>query len=149
VAVPGGGHRPVLTPGGRLVDGATAEKYAGLRRATDGAVEPSATERAMIHHSDRGVQYASGAFGRLLASHGIAGSRSRKGDCWDNAVVENCFGSLKSERIHWRNYHRREEARKDLVEYLTRFYNRQRLHAYLGYQSPDRFERNGQRANVA
>lgn len=103
----------------------------------------------LIHHSDRGVQYASGAFGRLLKTHGIEGSMSRKGDCWDNAVVESFFGSLKSERIHWRNYQSRGEARADIVEYITMFYNSRRLHSYLGYQSPDRFERNGQLANVA
>jgi transposase InsO family protein len=58
----------------------------------------------LIFHSDRGVQYASNAFGKLLKAHGIAGSMSRKGDCWDNAVVESFFGSLKSERVHWRSY---------------------------------------------
>ena len=103
----------------------------------------------LIHHSDRGVQYASGAFRKLLKNHGIEGSMSRKGDCWDNAVVESFFGSLKSERIHWRSYQSREEARADIVEYITMRYNSRRLHSYLGYQSPDQFERNGQLANVA
>ena len=103
----------------------------------------------LIHHSDRGVQYASHAFRRLLKAHGIEGSMSRKGDCWDNAVVESFFGSLKSERVHWRSYQSREEARADIVEYITMFYNSQRLHSYLGYQSPDEFERNGQLANAA
>ena len=103
----------------------------------------------LIHHSDRGVQYASHAFRRLLKAHGIEGSMSRKGDCWDNAVVESFFGSLKSERIHWRSYQTREEARADIVEYITMFYNSHRLHSYLGYQSPDEFERNGQLADAA
>ena len=103
----------------------------------------------LIHHSDRGVQYASHAFRRLLKAHGIEGSMSRKGDCWDNAVVESFFGSLKSERVHWRSYQSREEARADIVEYITMFYNSRRLHSYLGYQSPDEFERNGQLANAA
>jgi transposase InsO family protein len=103
----------------------------------------------LIHHSDRGVQYASRAFRKLLKTHGIAGSMSRKGDCWDNAVVESFFGSLKSERIHWRNYQTREEARVDIVDYIAMFYNSRRLHSYLGYQSPDEFERNGQLANAA
>ena len=103
----------------------------------------------LIHHSDRGVQYASRAFRKLLNSHGINGSMSRKGDCWDNAVVESFFGSLKSERVHWRNYQSREEARADIVEYITMFYNSKRLHSYLDYQSPDDFERNGQLANAA
>jgi len=103
----------------------------------------------LIHHSDRGVQYASGAFRKLLKAHGIAGSMSRKGDCWDNAVVESFFGSLKSERLHWRSYQTREQARADIVEYITMFYNSRRLHSYLGYQSPDEFERHGQLAKAA
>jgi putative transposase len=103
----------------------------------------------LIHHSDRGVQYASHAFRRLLKAHGIEGSMSRKGDCWDNAVVESFFGSLKSERIHWRSYQSREEARADIVEYITMFYNSHRLHSYLGYQSPDQFETNGRLADAA
>ena len=103
----------------------------------------------LIFHSDRGVQYASDAFRRLLKAHGVAGSMSRKGDCWDNAVVESFFGTLKSERIHWRSYQTREQARADIVEYITMFYNSRRLHSYLGYQSPDQFERNGQLANAA
>jgi putative transposase len=103
----------------------------------------------LIHHSDRGVQYASRAFRKLLKAHGIEGSMSRKGDCWDNAVVESFFGSLKSERVHWSSYQSREEARADIVEYITMFYNSRRLHSYLGYQSPEQFERNGQLANAA
>jgi transposase InsO family protein len=103
----------------------------------------------VIHHSDRGVQYASKAFRKLLKRHGIAGSMSRKGDCWDNAVVESFFGSLKSERVLWRNYQTRQEARADIVEYITMFYNSHRLHSYLGYQSPDHFEQTGRRAKAA
>ena len=103
----------------------------------------------LIHHSDRGVQYASGVFRKLLKAHGIEGSMSRKGDCWDNAVVESFFGSLKSERVHWRSYQTREEARADIVDYITMFYNSHRLHSYLGYRSPDEFERNGPLANAA
>jgi len=67
----------------------------------------------LIFHSDRGVQSASDAFRKLLEAHGIAGSMSRKGDCWDNAVVESFFGTLKSERVHWSSYQTREEARAD------------------------------------
>jgi putative transposase len=104
---------------------------------------------SLTHHSDRGVQYASKAFRALLKAHGIAGSMSRKGDCWDNAVVESFFGSLKSERLHWRSYQSRDEARADIVDYITMFYNSRRLHSYLGYQSPDQFETKGQLANAA
>ena len=94
----------------------------------------------LIHHSDRGSQYASKAFRRLLKAHGILGSMSRKGDCWDNAVVESFFGSLKQELVHWKNYQTRYEAQQDILEYIAMFYNHERLHSYLGYMSPNAFE---------
>ena len=95
----------------------------------------------LIHHSDRGSPYASKAFRRLLKAHGIKGSMSRKGDCWDHAVVESCFGTLKQERVQWRNDPSRDEAQQDLLDDLSMFYNRRRLHSYLGYMSPNDFER--------
>jgi len=103
----------------------------------------------LIHHSDRGVQYASHAFRRLLKAHGMLGSMSRKGDCWDNAVVESFFGSMKSERVSWKHYQTREAARNDIVDYIVMFYNNQRLHSYLGYKSPDQYESEALWANVA
>ena len=95
----------------------------------------------LIHHSDRGSQYASHAFRKLLAKHSIEGSMSRKGDCWDNAVVESFFGSLKQERVHRRNYQTRYEAQQDILNYITMFYNSIRLHSYLDYQSPNEYEK--------
>ena len=95
----------------------------------------------LIHHSDRGSQYASHAFRKLLIRHSIKGSMSRKGDCWDNAVVESFFGSLKQERVHRRNYQTRYEAQQDILNYITMFYNRIRLHSYLGYKSPNDYEK--------
>jgi transposase InsO family protein len=95
----------------------------------------------LIHHSDRGSQYASKAFRRLLKVHGIQGSMSRKGDCWDNAVVESFFGSLKQERVQWRNYQTRYEAQQDVLDYLAMFYNSTRLHSHLDYMSPNDYER--------
>jgi transposase InsO family protein len=95
----------------------------------------------LIHHSDRGSQYASKAFRRLLKAHNLRGSMSRKGDCWDNAVVESFFGSLKQERVQWRNYQTRHEAQQDILEYISMFYNSKRLHSYLDYRSPNEFER--------
>jgi len=95
----------------------------------------------LIHHSDRGSQYASKAFRRLLKAHGFKGSMSRKGDCWDNAVVESFFGSLKQERVQWRSYQTRYEAQQDILEYISMFYNSYRLHSYLGYTSPNDFEK--------
>lgn len=103
----------------------------------------------LIHHSDRGVQYASRAFRRILKAHGIVGSMSRKGDCWDNAVVESFFGTLKSERVSWKRYATRQDARDDIVNYIAMFYNNHRLHSYLDYKSPDQFEWEAQWANVA
>ncbi len=94
----------------------------------------------LIHHSDRGSQYASKAFRELLKVHGIKGSMSRKGDCWDNAVVESFFGSLKQERVHWRHYQTRYEAQQDVLNYISMFYNSYRMHSYLGYRSPDQYE---------
>jgi putative transposase len=79
----------------------------------------------------------------------MTGSMSRKGDCWDNAVVESFFGTLKSERVHWRSYQTREEAHRDIVEYITMFYNCRRLHSFLGYRSPDELEKNGHLADAA
>ena len=94
----------------------------------------------LIHHSDRGSQYASKAFRQLLATHGFKGSMSRKGNCWDNAVAESFFGSLKQERVQWCNYQTRYEAQQDVLEYITMFYNSRRLHSYLGYMSPNDYE---------
>jgi transposase InsO family protein len=103
----------------------------------------------LIHHSDRGVQYASKPFRQLLQQYGIHGSMSRKGDCWDNAVAESFFATLKSERIRWRSYATREEAKRDIIDYIVMFYNSRRLHSYLDYQSPNDFERNGLLKKVA
>ncbi len=95
----------------------------------------------LIHHSDRGSQYASKKFRRLLQAHKIKGSMSRKGNCWDNAVVESFFGSLKQERVQWQSYQTRYEAQQDVLEYITMFYNNHRLHLYLGYVSPNDYEK--------
>jgi putative transposase len=94
----------------------------------------------LIMHTDRGSQYASGRFQQLLKQNRMLSSMSRKGDPWDNAVAESYFKSLKTERIHWRHYRTRDEARRDIFQYIEVFYNRQRLHSKLGYQSPVQFE---------
>ena len=95
----------------------------------------------LIVHSDQGVQYASHQYRRLLKTHGFIGSMSKKGCCWDNAVAESFFGSLKQERVNWRNYQTRYEAQQDIMNYITMWYNSQRLHSYLDYQNPNDFER--------
>lgn len=97
-------------------------------------------QAGLIHHSDRGSQYASKAFRLLLKVYGFKGSMSRKGNCWDNAVVESFFGSLKQEQVQWQHYQTRYEAQQDILEYITMFYNTQRLHSYLDYRSPCDYE---------
>ena len=94
----------------------------------------------LLHHSDRGVQYASGDYQRLLADGGHRCSMSRKGNYWDNAVVESFFATLRKEVIHDRRYPTREEAKQDVFEWIEVFYNRQRRHSTLGYRSPAEFE---------
>ena len=94
----------------------------------------------LIVHSDRGSQYASKKYRQLLKTHGCIGSMSRKGNCWDNAVAESFFGSLKQEQVQWCHYQTRYEAQQDVLNYITMFYNSDRLHSYLGYKSPMQYE---------
>jgi transposase InsO family protein len=94
----------------------------------------------LLHHSDRGVQYASDDYRHLLQTHGVACSMSGKGDCWDNAVMESFWGTLKRELVNHQRYATREQARASIFEYVEVFYNRHRLHSSLGYVSPERFE---------
>lgn len=95
-----------------------------------------------IFHSDRGVQYASYAVQTLLKDIGFKQSMSRKGNCWDNAVTESFFHTLKTELIFWRKYSDRNTAKQDIFEYIEIFYNRERRHSTLGYLSPVNFEQN-------
>ena len=97
-------------------------------------------ESGLLFHTDRGSQYCSHAFQEMLRIYGMHSSMSRKGDCWDNAVSESFFGSLKTERTRGIQYRTRAEARRDIVDYIEMFYNSQRLHSYLGYLSPNKFE---------
>jgi putative transposase len=103
-------------------------------------------DRGLIHHSDRGSQYACHAYRELLTDHGIACSMSGKGDCLDNAVAERFFGSLKRERTSKRYYLTRQEARDDIINYIEMFYNSWRKHSYLGYVSPNVYEKLAQAA---
>lgn len=97
--------------------------------------------KQLVHHSDRGCQYASDEYRRRLSARKIQCSMSRKGDCWDNAVAESFFGTLKTELAHRTRWSTREEARAAVFEYIEVFYNRQRLHSSLGYLSPVEFEK--------
>jgi putative transposase len=96
--------------------------------------------RGLMHHSDRGAQYASAAYQEILAQHGITCSMSRKGDCFDNAVAESFFASLEWELIEESDWHTHEEARRAVFSYIEAWYNRERLHSSLKYCSPAEYE---------
>ena len=95
----------------------------------------------LIVHSDRGTQYASAEHRALLSKHGFVGSMSRKGNCWDNAVMERFFLNLKMERVWQKDYANHAEASNDIADYIVGFYNAARLHSKLGNMSPNAFER--------
>ena len=105
------------------------------------ALERQRPGAGLIHHSDRGIQYAVEAYRQTLAAANIAPSMSRKGNCWDNAPMESFFHTLKTERVHHRIYATKEQARRDLFAYIEGFYNSHRLHSALGYLSPAEIER--------
>lgn len=94
----------------------------------------------VLHHSDRGIQYACADYQHLLQEHHMIPSMSAKGDCYDNAVMESFWATLKNELVHRTHYTTREQAKASIFEYIEVFYNRQRLHSTLGYQSPQAFE---------
>lgn len=109
-------------------------------RALEMALQQRRPASGLIHHSDRGVQYASRAYQALLRRHRIFPSMSRRGDCRDNAPVESFFSRLKVEEVHRQRYRTREQARRAIFEYIEVFYNRERRHSSLSYVSPCRFE---------
>ena len=92
--------------------------------------------KGLIFHSDRGSQYASDSYRKIFDTHFIKASMSRKGDCWDNAVAESFFHTLKIELVHHCDFEIREEARSAIFEYIEVFYNRQRVHSSNGYEAP-------------
>lgn len=110
-------------------------------QALANALEQRRPPRGLLHHSDRGVQYACDAYQGLLTQHGLQPSMSRRGNCYDNAVTESFFGTLKTELVHHQRYATREAARQSLFEYIEVFYNRRRRHSALGYLSPAEYER--------
>jgi putative transposase len=95
----------------------------------------------MIHHSDRGVEYANTDYQEILRSNGITCSMTRKGDCWGNAVMESFFSTLKTERTKKVRYRSEAQARADIADYIEGWYNTKRLHSALGYISPLNFEK--------
>jgi len=104
------------------------------------AVEQRRPKPGLIHHSDQGILYASGSYVALLNRYAMVRSMSGKGNCYDNAVVESFFSSLKNEIIHHRDYHTRDQARSEIFEYIELFYNRRRIHQSLAYQTPINYE---------
>lgn len=108
--------------------------------ALEMALKRRSPQEGLIHHSDRGVQYACGDYRQVLAEHGITCSMSKAGDCYDNAVMESFFKTLKSELVYQQEYQTPEQARRSIFEYIEVFYNRKRLHSSLGYLSPVEFE---------
>jgi len=108
--------------------------------ALDMAVKQRNLSVDLLLHSDRGSQYASELYQLLLLKHGILCSMSGKGDCWDNAVMESFYRTLKVELIYQNKYETRRQAQRDIFEYIEVFYNRERLHSSLGYCSPEEYE---------
>jgi putative transposase len=110
-----------------------AFQMAWLRRGRE-------AKAGLLFHSDRGSQYAGGAFQKLLRQYGVQPSMSRKGNCWDNACSETLFGSLKVERLHGQRFQTRQQAKDEALDWLH-WYNRKRLHSTLNYVSPMEYER--------
>lgn len=127
----------------RIVVGWAMEPYLTdslTKKALKMALARRQPQPGLLHHSDRGSQYASAGYQKVLTHHHALPSMSRTGNVYDNAPMESFFATLKSELIHHRNYFTRRQAKSDIFEYIEVFYNRQRLHSALGYVSPMEFE---------
>lgn len=109
-------------------------------KALGSAICQRQPDAGLVHHSDRGSQYASADFQQALCEQSITCSMSRKGNCWDNAPVESFFGTLKQELVHRHDFVTREAARQEIFNYIEVWYNRKRRHSSLGYISPAAFE---------
>ena len=110
--------------------------------ALEMAIERRRPRPGVLVHSDQGTQYTSDVYRRTLRKHGMLSSMSRKGNCWDNAVAESFFHTLKTERTHHEKYRNRTHARLSVFEYIEVFYNRRRRHSSLNYQAPLVYEEN-------
>jgi transposase InsO family protein len=97
-------------------------------------------EAGLVHHSDRGSQYASDEYQGLLSAHGMLCSMSRKGNCWDNAPMESFFHTLKTEHVYWEDFVTRGQAKQSIFEWIEVFYNRRRIHSTLDYVTPEAYE---------
>jgi putative transposase len=104
------------------------------------AIRPRRPARGLLHHSDRGCQYTSADYRDQLRALGVTVSMSRKGNCWENAVAESFFATLKKELIHRRSWSNRFDLRTALFDYIEVFYNRRRLHSSIDYKTPAELE---------
>lgn len=111
-----------------------------IENALRQAILHRSPSKGLIHHSDRGSQYTSQSFQAIATRYGISLSMSSKGNCYDNAVAESFFHTLKTEHICLNKFQTREEAKRSIFEYVEVFYNRKRVHSFLGYVSPEEFE---------
>ena len=111
-----------------------------VERALKNALMDREVDKGIIFHSDQGIQYASESFRKMLKEHGFIQSMSRKGNCYDNAITETFFHTLKTELVNRTKYKTREEARRSIFEYIEIFYNRRRLHSAIGYCPPVEYE---------
>ncbi len=112
-----------------------------VEKALQNALMDRRVEQGIIFHSDQGIQYASESFRKILKDHGFIQSMSRKGNCYDNAITETFFHTLKTELTSRTKYRTREEARRSIFEYIEIFYNRKRLHSAIGYYTPVEYEK--------
>jgi len=130
------GHKDLFT--GEIVGYAMGERLSRnlVSQSLFRAVIAQRPAQGLIHHSDRGSQYCSHEYSRILEQCGLQASMSGRGNCFDNAPMESFWGTLKQELIHHRRYRSRQEAMRDITEYIEVFYNRQRLQARLGFLSP-------------
>ena len=126
----------------RVIGWAMAERLGGdlTQAALTMALERRRPTTAIVHHTDRGSQYTAGDYQMLLCAHGVTASMSRTGDCYDNALAESFFATLKTELIDRQPWPTRRAARRAIFDWIEGFYNRQRLHSALGYLSPVAFE---------
>ncbi len=134
------GHKDLCT--GNIVGYAMGERLTRnlVSQSLIRAVAAKRPPEGLVHHSDRGSQYCSHDFRNILEQYGIIASMSRKGNCYDNAPMESFWGPLKQELVHHRRYRTRQEAMRDITEYIEIFYNRQRLQPRLGFLSPVVYE---------
>ncbi len=123
-------------------------RYSTLKAFKKGIIRRNPSKGLMVH-SDRGVQYASSAFRSILTRNGFVQSMSRKGNCWDNAVAESFFHTLKTQLIHHVKFKNRKEAERELFIYIEAYYNRRRRHSTNGYLSPAEFENRNTKLRLA